>query len=493
MANVSGSAAPLSRVLVCGHGLAAAMTVAALARALPAATRLDWLKTGNAPDSDMLYGTVTAPSAYEFNRAAGVEEPALILGSDSSFSWGTRYAHWGGHSWTQGFALPFPVVDGVVFHHYLAAAGGLPLEPLLMGAMAAARDVFAHPPRGPGETGQQPLARAEYGYQVDPAGYAALFEAALPPGRVQRIDGRIEGVEAGERGIAAIRLTDGTALAADLFVDCTGPDAQLLSALDAAFDEKHAIGLIWGKTAGPANRPLRTVTATDFGWQADTPLDGRVLRQAIHHPDARAAAEKASSGAIDGALSATTGRRRAAWAVNCVGIGHSALVIEPLTPSPMMLLERDIERLLTLLPASSDMSVERREYNRRFADDTDHAALFDRALVETAGLPDTPYWREARAAPIPEKLSRKLDLFAARGLLVAYDLEPYHPEDWTILHLGLGRTPARYDRLADRLPREQVAAFLNRMRHDIDKVAATLPPAHAYRTQFAAYLRRKQA
>ena len=68
---------------------------------------------------------------------------------------------------------------------------------------------------------------------------------------------------------------------------------------------------------------------------------------------------------------------------NCVAIGHAAEVQEPVTHAPMLLLQREIERLLTLVPCSGDMSVERREFNRQSADDFTHAEIFNRALFET--------------------------------------------------------------------------------------------------------------
>lgn len=187
---------------------------------------------------------------------------------------------------------------------------------------------------------------------------------------------------------------------------------------------------------------------------------------------------------------ATLGRRSLAWAGNCVGVGQAAGVVEPLTPAPMLLLERDIERLLALIPVTGGMAVEAAEYNRRFAEDYDHAALFQQAMFQADGLPDGPYWQTARAEAVPERLERKLTMFERRGVLVAYDLEPFHPEDWLILHMGMGRRPARYDPLADRAERAQVTPFLSNMARTIEQGVATLPPARVYRAQLEQYLRK---
>ncbi|WP_235530464.1 tryptophan 7-halogenase [Sphingomonas sp. Leaf62] len=469
------TSAKVGRIMVCGSGLAAEMTVATLAAQLPPQVAIVRVDAGDQRASDLFYGSVTAPSAYAFNLSAGVDERRLILTSDTSFSWGTRYADWGGRGWMQGFALPFPVIDGVQLHQYLALVGVDAITPYVAGIQAARRGVFVHPPRD--GDGQHPLVRAEYGYQFDPVDYAALFVAAVPAGRVERVGGTVVGVEVADGAIAGVRLDDGRLLTADLYVDGSGPAAVLLSALAPDWQGTRRIALAVEDDAGTDETPLRTVRATPDGWQSETPLKGRVRRMRV-------------SAAGTGDVAATIGRRSHGWVGNCVGIGQAAAVVEPLTPAPMLLLERDIERLLTLIPTRADMGVEAREYDRRFADDHDHADLFQRAFFTAEGLPDGPYWQAATAEPVPEKLARKLTMFADRGVLVAYDLEPFHPEDWTILHLGLGSRPRRHDRLADRADPGRVRQYLSTMERDIEQAVAKLPPARIYRAQLEQYLKR---
>ncbi|MFD1035054.1 tryptophan 7-halogenase [Sphingomonas hankookensis] len=467
------------RILVCGDGLAAQMALTALARQVAPDTAILWVRAGDQRDGDLLYGSVTGPSAYGFNLAAGVDERQLVLGSDAAFSWGTRYAAWGaGRSWMQAFALPFPVIDGVVFHQYLARTGAGGIDPYVAGLQAARRGVFVHPPREAG--GQHPLARAEYGYQVDPADYAALFAAARPADRVEVVEGAFAGAEVAGGRIAGIRLDDGRMVTADLYIDASGPAAVLGSGAP----DGRRIGMAVRNEAGADEAPLRTVTATALGWQSATPLKGRTLHASVYAPD------RPDEGALGRRVEATLGRRAQPWVGNCVAIGQAAGVVEPLTPAPMLLLERDIERLLSLIPVTDDCAVEAAEYNRRFADDYDHADLFQRAFFAVDGLPDGPYWDAARAEQVPEKLARKISLFGNRGLLVAYDLEPFHPEDWIILHLGMGRRPRRYDRLADRADKAQVAQFLTGMAREIERAVETLPPARVYRQQLEQFLRK---
>lgn len=496
ISEANGGHEAVRHIAICGSGLAAHMTAAALSHQLPSSIQITLVDVGDTSGTDLFYGTVAGPTAYEFNLSAGLSEPALVLESDTAFSWGTEYHHWSGgsQSWIQCYQLPLPVIDGVPFHHYLTQQNVAQLELYLTSAAAARKGAFAHPPRQPGQApsgGQYLFSRAEYGYQFDPPAYARNFKASTVTDRVRQVNAELADVEIGERGISAIHLSEGQIVEADLYVDCTGPRAVLLSRVGAAFSGNRQLRAVMDESAvsqlGP---PMRTVAPADYGWRAQTPLRGRLTRLAVFDPEAELAALSALGKNPERTGEATLGRRGEAWSGNCVGVGHASCVVEPLTPAPMMLLERDIQRLASLIPFSMDMTVERREFNRRSAEDHEHVELFTRALFETEGLPDTPYWRAARAVPMNEKLARKIELFQARGLLAAYDLEPFNAEDWTILHMGMGRRPVRHDRTADRAPAARVREFLSNMQRDIKAVVDRLPSHATYMVELQRYLLR---
>jgi hypothetical protein len=487
--------APIEHIVICGSGLAAHMTACALSAQLPPSIRITLANVGDTSGTDLFYGSVSAPTAYTFNLAAGLSEPKLILESDTAFSWGTKYSRWAGgsRSWIQCFHLSLPVIDGVMFHQYLAQQGDAQLDRYLVSAAAARKGVFVHPPQRPDQSGQQLLARTEYGYQFDPASYARLFQSSTKGARVQQVDGTLEDVTLGDSGIASIRLSDGRSLEAHLFVDCTGPDASLLSSLGSAFQGSRRLkAALTRRPAAQLGPPVREVTPRNYGWRAETPLRGHTAQLTVYHPESETEALSAHGDVSERSAEVTLGRRADAWSGNCVGIGHAARVVEPLTTAPLLLLERDIERLMSLIPFSREMSVERREFNRRFAEDHEHAELFTRALFETDGHPDTPYWQAAREEPTSEKLARKIELFEDRGFLVAYDLEPFHPEDWTILHYGMGRRAARYDRSADRAPAANVQAYLSNLKREVDETVEGLPSHAAYMAELSQYLMRNR-
>jgi tryptophan halogenase len=158
----------------------------------------------------------------------------------------------------------------------------------------------------------------------------------------------------------------------------------------------------------------------------------------------------------------------------------------------MLLLEREIDRLLTLVPFSHDMAVERREYNRQGAEDFIHAQIFNRALYETPPKAQTSFWLAACAEPPHEKLVQKITQFESRGWLAAFDLEPFTPEDWVVLHHGMRRRPVRYDRMADRTPENEVRPMLDSMRREIENLVKTMPSHHEYMMGLVRYLKQQR-
>jgi tryptophan halogenase len=486
---------PVQHIIVCGSGIAAHLAAVSLARQLPPTIRITWVNGADSRDADLFFGGITAPSAYAFNLAAGVSEPRLMLDTDTTFSWGTHFQDWGSTniSWVQCSHLPLPIIGGVLFHHHLWRLGIGELEPFLTPAIAARRGVFAHPV----DKGPKLLARAEYGYQFNPYSYRAPFAAAAQAFQVEVVTAEITDVVCGEGTISALRLSNGRVIAADLFVDCTGPDARLLSCLKveapAGRRLRAAYSQLPTEKIGP---PCRSVVARDFGWQSETFLKASIARLTVYAPETESEALSAHGHPPQHAGEITLGHRASAWVGNCVAIGHAASVLEPLSHAPMLLLEREIQRLLSLVPFSGEMSVERREYNRQGAEDFTHAHIFNRALYETQ--PETPpkaqtgFWLAARAEPPDEKLVQKLTQFESRGLLAAFDLEPFTAEDWVVLHHGMRRRPVRYDRMADGTPIEEVRPMLDSMSREIEKLVKTMPTHHDYMLNLVRYLRQNK-
>ena len=475
----------LGSILLYGYGMALEYAVATLRRALPAQIAITVVEDASCAGYDLFYGTVMPPVVYNFNLTAGLEEPDLILNSNTSLSYGTHYANWGsGLDWVQCFQLPLPIWSGVRFHHYLTRMGA-PLEPFLPGAVAGRAGRFAHPPEDP----KIALSRAEYGYLYSPDAIINLLKKATGAEGVHRIEGKISHVETSEKGIASVTLEEGQKLEADLFIDASGPSGTLISALNTHFEARYEVCHMASETpSSTGGGPLRMVEGHDFGWASSTPLRDRVLKSTICHPDNRDSALDFHGKASVKEFTLTTGRRDRAWAENCVAIGQASTIIDPLATTPFLLLMRDIERLASLIPPTTQMEVEAREYNRRYLNDCEHGELFHLAFFQTPDLPSSPFWQAVRDLGVSEKLERKITQFESRGDLVGYDLEPFNEQDWTILHFGMRRRAARHDVFIDHIDDAMIRKNLMMMGNATETLVQKMPPHGTYLNKMQNYL-----
>ena len=464
-----------TQFLIFGNTLAASMTVLALSKALPKNIKLLWLRPTEACASDVLYGGLSSPDAYQFNLQYGVTEPELILQTDTTFSFGSYFKNWGNdnRTWMQCFHLPFAATSGVELQHFMTRHHAT-LGDFLISAQAAIKGTFAHPPE---DKPQSPLSRAEYGYHFDPQQWSAIFYEKIDKTRVEVIDKSLAVIDHDQDQIKALQLNDGTALHADFYIDCSGTNSQLLTTLSDEFNCQRTVHVSSKiqpcSQTGPA---YRLITGNEQGWQSITPL-----REKNHSVSLFESAFKPFAGTEQATYQTfNLGHHAKAWRGNCIAIGHAAYAFEPITPAPYILLKKDIERLLELIPVNHETQIESNEYNRRYQDDVCHAELFHRAL-----------YAEQREVGFKEceKLHRKLSQYKHRGILTNFDFEPFNEQDWAILHAGLGRIPEHYDRMAEQVEFATMQANLDTMRSGIVRLASSMPPHHIYLQKLSQYLR----
>ena len=472
---------PTYKIIVCGGGLAGLLTATRLQNDLGETTEITLIDDRRHADRDVFYGSVTAPTAYSFLRSVGLDEPRLFLNSGTSFSYGTAYRNWPStqSEWVQCHHEALQPIEGIPLQHHITRTNQN-LMPLLVSSQAALAGRFAHPP----DDASNPLSRAEYGYQFNVKDWCDLLRVNIQTSGVKIVSSELDGIIVDNGEITAVTLGNGSEVTGDLFIDCTGAERGLISALGAEFTSTQTVsGSLEEKRVPQLGPPCRIVSATPSGWQSLTHLQNSVLSLNISSDatDSSTNAKKIEFGQLD-----------AAWHGNCIAIGHAACTIDPLTPAPMVLLQRDVERLSSLIPSSKIMSVERNEFNRRFGDDTLNTLLFHQTFFTGLALPNGAYWQDGRASASTDALKRKLDQFESRGILVKYDLEPFNDEDWTILHNGMGRRPSRYDRQTDRLSTANIESTLATMRNNIINVVKRMPPHHIYVAKMKNYLEKQK-
>lgn len=486
---------PIQSIAVFGNGLAGLLCVAKLVKILPKAIELTYVEALKPGETDVFFGTISSSTTYEFFLGLGLSEPELLLSTNTSFSLGTQYTNWGSsdHSWTQSFHRPLPMFNGVGFHHYLTrlkqtAPELSDFEPYIMAVQAANKGVFAHPPEGQ----KIPLADVEYGYHFLPSAWCDFLTTQLRGQSVNWVKSDVVTVDREEGSIRSVSLTNGQTLSADFMIDALGPNSKL-KAEDQTFQasgRRLKVASLFKESPNP-DGVQRVLIGADFGWQAQTPLQNGVHHQIIFDPLSTPETLDQQDTASPSTYEAELGRLESPWTKNCLSLGHSAATVEPLTPAPIMLLQRDIERLAELIPVTSNMVVESREYNRRFQSDYEHAELFEKGFFKTEESYDTPYWKAASQMPTPAKLNEKIKQFESRGVSVQYDYEPFTVQDWTQQHFGMERNPHRYDPLADHMPISQLKQKLTQMRTAVSVMASKMPPHPVYMTGLLKYLKEK--
>nr|WP_314446204.1 tryptophan 7-halogenase [uncultured Sphingomonas sp.] len=480
------------RVVIVGRGIAGAMAAVHLARSLPPqAASLSVIGLPETPADP--FGDIAAslPGFARWNARFGIDEAELVRQGCVSFSWGTAYSSWSDGAGTgfQPFGETGAPLNGVAFHQLAErlrqAGSAVRLSDYSVAAMAAQAGRFAYPSADP----RSPLSLLDYGLHVDQPHYARLLLAQAERLDVAMFGPALRDVFLAPGGdIAGLVLEDGTELGGDLFLDASSTSAVLTGKLPASHWTSWSTWLPCNRSVTATSpsevppAPYAHVVAEAAGWRLVVPGRTRVAETIAHCSDDPPAFCGGQEHRFD------QGRRELAWVGNCVALGQAATVLEPTAPFGLELLHRSLDRLAALFPQATPTEAERREYNRRFAEEADRArdVVIARYLV---GGRQGAWWERLRQQVPPPELAAKLALFRSRGRIPLLDGDLLEEADWAALFDAQGERARRYDALADALPVADLQAQLARMRQAM--IAAVAPmPLHG---AFLDALVRKQA
>ena len=470
-------------ILIVGGTIAGWLTAAILARTLPPARYRIRLLEAAAPVPEletMGGGLASLPALRTAHALLGLPETEVVRQARAGFSLGADYAGWPKKSgrYFRPFGATGAALEGIAFHNLWqrmrSASGAGTLEDYALGAVAARLGRFAPPAADPASV----LSTLDYGYHLDGEAYRVLLRAAaLQHGAV-----RVEG-EPGEivlRGAdgwieAVTPAQGGEPLAADFFIDCTGPKASLLGeALGVPFEDwTHWLPCdraVAGREEGTEPFPCLRVDAEAAGWQWRMPLRDGLARLRVFS----SAHEKA-----EGAFAFASGRRARFWERNCVAIGAAACVIDPLEPTALQTIQRGISQWLALMPFKDDEAGEADEYNRVMTETVER--MRDLVILHyKANRRDEPFWQARREMAVPDVLAYKLRLFEAKSKILALDEEMFQDSDWAAVYLGQGVQPRAGDVLADAPDKALVRDRLAGMRKAINAAAEAMPTYAAF-------------
>lgn len=466
------SDAPIRSVIVVGGGVVGLSAAAAFARALPGVT-VTVIETPLDPAAltDRLPGS--QPSIARFHGLIGLEEADLIASGAATWRIGTRFRNWSasGADWIHFAGQCGPRAGTVAFHHLWARAmrseGALPYHAYAAAGVLAETGRFVHPVDDPAS----PFARYDYALRIVPERYRESLARRCDQLGVSRSGGVLANVEIDDIGaVAAIALADGRRLSGDLYVDCAGPAAPLLSRVGADFEDWSAFLPRCRAVIDPADgvaAAADVVERTPEGWRWYAPGagSGRILR-----------ADEAAPGSVV----VHPGRQRAPWRRNVVAIGDGAAMLDPLGWPGLALAHKAIELALELLPDRHFRPVELAEYNRRVAADVLDARDFAALLYHCPGGPRSPFWDAAAALTVPDTLSAVVEGFDRRGAFTPPGEAGLDDIGWVAALIGTGHIPRQLDALAAAIPEAAADDAMRRWAEGIDAIAAQLPDYDAY-------------
>jgi tryptophan halogenase len=493
----SAGARAIGTIGVLGGGIVGLSAAIAFARALPQ-VRVGLIEVPPDPAAlaDRMPGTL--PAIDLFHAAIGLDELDLVQSGAAIHRLGTRFERWSadGEPWYHVFGDYGRRFGSAAFHAVWAAARqagqALPFHSYAPAAVLAEAGKFVHP----SNDARSPLSTFSYGLQLDPDRYRQRLTALSGTLPLLRARGELTGVERREDGgISAIVLKGGQRLEADLFIDCSGPSAPLLSAVGGGFEEwgEHlpCDRLLLASTPSSASAPVDVATATAAGWRWSVPLPGRLMGGLCYASaitgEGRARRVFASEAGVEAAeaVAIRPGRRPEPWVRNVLALGDAAVAVDPLQASNLHLAHNGILRALELLPGRDCHELELAEYNRRTAQETMRVRDFLAVHYLRSGRTKGEFWEKMRGRALPESLAHTLEQFERRGRIPFYEEEVFAKESWHAVLLGMGTLPRHIDPVAAGVRPEDAAAFMERMADGLAGLPERLPAYAAYLAQMA--------
>ncbi len=271
----------------------------------------------------------------------------------------------------------------------------------------------------------------DYAYHLDSGAFSDVLRRCAITEGATWIQSDVVNVKLrGDGSIRSVICDDGRTVDADLFIDCTGFRCVVANSLGAGFlnisdNLLCDRALVSRRENGrERQRPYTTASAMACGWRWEIDLYTRTGVGYVYSSDFCSDDDAAQElrPYVDGEGDMMTirmrcGRLERAWHRNCVAIGLAAGFVEPLEATGLYYSEAGVRHLVANWPWSKgDLRTLREAYNRQMASSFDRIMDFTILHYVLSPRRDTEFWVECTDTNrIPESLSRRLDVWKARG------------------------------------------------------------------------------
>lgn len=487
---MTGENGRIERITIVGRDAQVWVTALALERALgPSGAKVTVLELPTMIlESDVI---AAVPSIVDLHRLIGIDDHRVLHACSGVPMVAERFANWGRSAATfmHGYDPVTAIERDFSFVNYWVKARqlGLRVDHEDFSPAAAAAKQNRIPASSFGF--EDDLAPPAYGYQLDAGAYAGVLKQLAIKRGIDCRTGQLGEVEVDGDQIASIEW-NGDQVGADLFIDASGPEAALISALPgSAFESwKQWFGAdrIVSTSAPvlPTLPAFANIVAFRGGWIGLHPLQDRtaiVGAISSQHADQEMLENIPIIANIPNVISdmvltpCRTGLRRKAWIGNCVSVGAAAADLEALDSALLHFLHAGIGHLLTELSSGTDPLTMRDGYNRNLSRAAESIRDFQLAHYRLNSRFDEAFWDGARDAPGPVSLEARLEAFKQDGRIIVADDEPFQETNWAAVMIGHGAIPEGHAAWVDQVPEEQHLEIMQRRLKNVAAAVNAMP------------------
>ncbi|ALK95605.1 tryptophan halogenase [Massilia sp. WF1] len=485
----------INRITIVGGGSAGWMAAAALATYLGKGATIRLIESEEIGIVGV--GEASVPHIRMFNgQWLGIDEAEFVKRTQATVKLGIQFNDWGriGDSYIHGFGAIGRSLGPLPFHQFwlklhLAGRAG-PIGDYSPQTVMAPQGKFA--PGDRNAAPNSPLADIAYAYHFDATLYARFLRELAEQRGVQRIEGKVVGVQqrAGDGFIESVTLESGRLVDGELFIDCSGFRGLLIEqTLDTGYEDwSHWLPCdralaVPCESVAPIT-PYTRSTARAAGWQWRIPLQHRTgngyVYSSKHLSDDEATATLLAN--LDGKplgeprpLRFTTGMRKKLWNKNVVALGLASGFLEPLESTSIYSAQSGITRLLSLFPTRDFNPLLAERYNRDSVFEFERIRDFLILHYHATERKDTPFWDYCRTMAIPDSLREAMDLFRADGRYFRNGEDFFALPSWVQVMLGQRIVPQGYHPMVDEMPEDRLLDHVDSMRALLAHAVAAMP------------------
>ncbi|HVX03996.1 MAG TPA: tryptophan halogenase family protein [Rhodanobacteraceae bacterium] len=493
---------PVKHVVVVGGGTAGWMTALLLASSAYG-TRLKVTVLESPQVGVIGVGEGSTPWLRGFFESLGIEEAEWMPECHATYKAGITFDGWSTRPGYESY-----------FHSFASMLDNMTMAPFIdnVHARLDRADVYAHPNRffisarlareckAPRPQASFPF-DVWYGFHFDSVLLGKFLQKKSVERGVRHLAGHAADVQLGASGdIASLRLQDGSALAGDFYVDCTGFASLLIGkALGTPFVSfkdnlfNDAAVALQAPHDGPI-QPQTISTALRHGWAWKIPLTTRYGYGHVYSSDfctaENAERELREHLGLQGAdvqarhLKFRPGRVAEPWRRNCVANGLAQSFIEPLEATTLLFVQRTAEMLVAALEKGDLGEATRKQFNDTLNGRVEGTRDYIVTHFKTNTRTDTEYWRaNAANTHLSEPLQQLLRTWLASkpispGIAKGTFGRGYPIMSWYSLLAGVGLFP--HDR-ETRPPTPQEAKYdMAEVDTLLDRSATNFPDHRAF-------------